>query len=489
MYYTDEEIATECGVVKTLLQAGNLEGALALFVNLALSDVRAWEPQNLPEDDKSFGQELCKKLKPLYYTLDYPIRLHLLWQRLSLDDDLDEILGRLKELYELFPNNEFVIVMLAYCYEKLGLYKTCLSFCNMIKNRCASSGFIGEDSKSVDYVMYLMIDCFYEMGEYRKTLAVIDSLGEISEYSTEMKVLAYRALRMYDKAAEVARDYLRLYSSADIEFFYGHICYLQNRMDLGYEPLCKFIEEHYESDYTPFALCYIGRHAEGLELARKRADSKNSKPLYKYILAEILSLTGCLDESYQVLKNYLNTESEGKGINALLVDPALENVLIDRGGLELVQSYIAKCEKRDNDEFVECSRSRSCLHGEICINFTPQDNYISIPMRVCSLKTEAVLSTACERTILSFEAFANAAHLSYPLPLTRNAVKFVHKTRQFGEITVFEWVVDIAIGDWLIRDCPVLMGSIGFNVLGSDVLSRANSINVDNGKHQITIMI
>lgn len=487
MYYTDEEIVMECDVVKTMLAAGNLKEALARFVRLAISDARAWEPQNMPEENKSFGMELCNQLKPIYQTLDYPIRLHLLWQRILIDDDLDDVVVKLKQLYTIFPYNEFVLVSIAYCYDKLGLCNTCIYFCNRIKSSCCSSGFYGADTESVDYVMYIIIDSLYELGEYQRVIAVVDGLKEVSEYGISMKILAYRSLRMYDDALDVARNYLRLYDSADVEFFFGHICYLQDKMDCGFDSLCQFVENHYESDYAPFALCYIGRQSEGIELARKRAESKRSG---QYILAEILSLTGRLNESYQVLNDYLDSSnSVGKERAALLVDPALQNVLIDGGGLEVVREYMAKCEKHDNAELLECNKSRSGLHGMIQVGYTIQDDYIFIPLRVCSMDTEAIMATACERTIFSLEAFVNAMRPSNPLHLVRSTVKFVHKTRQFGDMTVSEWVVDIVLGDWIIRDFPVLFGDISCNILGADILSQTDSISINNIEHQIIINV
>lgn len=463
---TDEEIAVDCQTAKKILAQGNIKQAVDQFLMCA-NDERAWEEDNLPNDD-SFAHELCNRLKSKYRQLDYPIKLNLLWQRMLLNDDFVDVQAKLKELYLLLPNNNFVLISLAFCYEKLGLYRTCLEICKRIKQRCISSGFLGEDSETVDFTDYLIMDCLNELGEYAKLISFLDSLNDGSEYQTLMKIQALRSQRRLVEATEEASHYLEKYDSSDVLFYYGHLCYIQDHLDWGYESLFKLIEEHHKSEYVPFALVYIGRQEEAIKLARERT----AKPSGKYILAEILSLTGHLEEAYHVLDDYLKAEIEyNKPRNTILTDPALQNLLLSGGGLEMVQEYIDEMQKKDCNEFgFYMNQQKTSLRGEVQLPFTYRDGLPYTSIRVWQInEVKAFISTASQRTILSMG-------LS-----DESAPRFVHRSRQFGELTVFEGTADIALGGWFIPNQPVLWcQDIPYNIIGADVLSKVQSIIFNN---------
>ncbi|MCR5192013.1 MAG: hypothetical protein K6D59_01805 [Bacteroidales bacterium] len=479
MHYTAKQVSDQCNLVKRFIRQGKLHEAVGAFVEVAIAEPSvAWCSDNIPGDqNKEFHRLLCEHLMAIYPQLDYRVRLYSLWERLLCDKGLQETIDELKRLNQTLPNNQFIMTMFAYAYNKIGFYKTCLYYCKRLEQDFIGSGFTAYDQKSIDFMEYLEIDCLYELGEFHKMLDKIESLDNDSEYMCIMRILAYRGLRMFDEAVAEAESFLCLNKSADVRFFHGHILYLKGRMDLAYDDFCHIIENNPESIYTPFCMAYLGEEEAAIELSQKRARDSSFN---KFIKAEILSLTGKLDEAYNILKEHLmSPDSSEKGRTGLLFDPALQRLLLEGNGIELVNDHISQIEKRDEEELRGMMNRKEQHKGKrIELPYSIDGLLKVVTLRVDGVEARFLWAPSSERTVLSNTFKNDGTH------------HFLHRSREFGELMVSEGFANINIGGWKIEKQSVLFcDNMEICILGGDILSKAQAINTDTSKLLITITI
>ncbi len=249
--------------------------------------------------------------------------------------DYSKLLEAIAMLDKKLPHNNIILGLFARTNFLAGNHLEAVRWFHRIEQEQLLDHYIG-GSDDEEFVPYLKSVCLFEGGEeqgledWLTRAMVARSEGKYEEGKRLMD------MALIEKPHSTSYQFHRGWFSwklGEAEDAFAWFCKVLDKTDREDDVIEKEICDYYE----PFIYVYFNQAEKALELVDKALKKDRNNNLF--LAAEIYSLLGNLQESYQYLE-----ESFANGgapwVNTLLTDPALENLRKTAQGRKLIQDRV-----------------------------------------------------------------------------------------------------------------------------------------------------